>query len=226
MSNPYIDPATGAHYNKLGITDRVKLQEVEYGLTDMRVAQLQVSPIKGAFDLDHLKAIHKHVFQDLYEWAGQTRSINFSKRDPSEPHWKSVFAPHSEISRIDQAIRDDLRAWNQLKGLSRDDFTTKLSAVYIQLNYMHPFPEGNGRSTQTFLAQLAQEAGRRLDFGRISSLEWNVAASRSMPQAHIREPGVTREPNVQLIHRAFQQIVAPDRVRLQDAPIRGKGPQR
>ena len=78
---PYIDAATGTHFNKLGIRNRDNLHQVEYAVTDLRIAELMVKPIPGRFDLDHLKQVHAHVFQDLYEWADKERTLNFSKRD-------------------------------------------------------------------------------------------------------------------------------------------------
>lgn len=207
--NPYADAATGTPYNKLGITDRAELAKIEYGITSVRIAELEVQPIKGTFGLDHLRAVHKHVFQDVYEWAGKERTVNLSKRDPNEPWWKSVFARHEQIPAIAQSIDNDLQAWNQLKGLGQADFTTKLTGVYVKLNHMHPFPEGNGRATQTFLSQLALEAGYKLAFDKIAPKDWNNAAARSMPQANVREPAMTRKEDATAIHRVFQQIIEP-----------------
>ena len=71
----YVDPATGTHHNNLGLTDRGQLAKVEYAITDLRIAELELRPIAGAFDLDHLRKVHKHIFQDLYDWAGCERQL-------------------------------------------------------------------------------------------------------------------------------------------------------
>ena len=112
---PYIDAATGTHFNKLGIRNRDNLHQVEYAVTDLRIAELMVKPIPGRFDLDHLKQVHAHVFQDLYEWADKERTLNFSKRD---------------------AVSRDLKSWDYLKGLNQSDFTAGVTTVYVKLNYM------------------------------------------------------------------------------------------
>lgn len=211
--NPYIDEATGTHFNKLGIRDREALHQVEYAVTDLRVAELLVKPIPGRFDLDHLKQVHAHIFQDLYEWAGKERTLNFSKRDALEPNWTSPFAPANHIKDIASEVARDLKSWDYLKGLKQDDFTAGLTTVYVKVNYMHPFPEGNGRSTQTLLSQLAREAGYDLNFANVDKGDWNHAAGRSMPQRNLSDPNQWRRPDSALIHDAFKRIVEPLRER-------------
>jgi cell filamentation protein len=211
--NPYVDAVTGTPRNKLGVTDNAELAKVEYIVTDLRIAQLRMEPIKGAFDLDHLRKIHRHIFQDIYDWAGKERTLNFSKGDPNHPGWKSVFAPKEQIALIGELIAKDLKDWNYLKGTDQPEFVQKLAATYVKLNYMHPFPEGNGRATQTFLSQLATDAGYRLDFSQVSATQWNRAAARSMPQVNVREPALQRPHDVTLIHEVFQRVTsaAPNR---------------
>jgi cell filamentation protein len=211
--NPHVDAATGVVFNKLGITDREQLSAAEYKITHLRNAQLTLTPIPGAFDLDHLRHIHKHVFQDVYAWAGQERTLTFSKRDPQEPWWKGRFARHDQIPAIAKSIGEDLRAWNNLKGLAPKEFGIKFAAVYIKLNHMHPFPEGNGRAAQIFIAQLAKEAGYTIDSRKVDPKDWNQAAARSMPQINVREPAVTRKDDTTLIHAVFQRIAEPIRAK-------------
>jgi cell filamentation protein len=76
-------------------------------------------------------------------------------------------------------------------------------------NHTHPFPEGNGRSTQTLLTQLARDAGYELRFANIDKRSWDMAAARSMPQVNAREPLLTRAADAKLIHNAFKTIVVP-----------------
>jgi len=209
--NPYFDAATGVPYNKLGITDRQQLAAAEYRLTNLRGAELNASPLEGRFDLDHLRGIHRHLFQDVYEWAGRERTINFSKRDPSDPRWKSVFAGHELIPVIAESVSRDLGAWNYLKGLTPHDFVNKITVAYIKLNHMHGFPEGNGRSTQAFIKQLAEGAGYTIDYRKVDSQDWNTAAARSMPQIHVDDPTRERLQDPRLIRAVFDRITAPTR---------------
>lgn len=78
---------------------------------------------------------------------------------------------------------------------------------------MHPFPEGNGRSTQSMLSQLAKEAGYELNFANVNRDNWNHAASRSMPQQNRADPTLMRKADVILIQDAFKRIAEPLRER-------------
>lgn len=71
----YLDPDTGVLKNKLGIENEDELKEAEAASVGWRSFQLSEKPIQGRFDLDHLKAIHKHLFGDVYEWAGELRTL-------------------------------------------------------------------------------------------------------------------------------------------------------
>jgi cell filamentation protein len=224
--NAYIDPATRTHFNKLGITDRSQLAKVEYAITDLRIAELQLQPIPGRFDLDHFRKVHHHIFQDLYDWAGKERTINFSKRNPAQPGWRSVFAKHTDIAQIAESVATDLKDWTYLQGLDPPEFAKKLAMTYVKINYMHAFPEGNGRSTQTMLSQLAREAGYRLDFDKVAPADWNTAAARSMPQVNLHEPALRRPEDTRPIHRVFRAIASPLQVREIEKTLapRGKTP--
>lgn len=90
-----LDPETGVLKNKLGIEDEDELNKAEASLVAWRSFQLSRQPIRGNFDLDHLKAIHKHLFRDVYEWAGDLRDIDLHKGG-------SYFANHTNIVRSAQ----------------------------------------------------------------------------------------------------------------------------
>ena len=215
--NPYVDPNTRVNFNRLGITDSRVLQVVEYQATAIRIQQLDLAPIAGEFGLEHWRAVHKHIFQDVYDWAGKERTLNLSKVDPVEAWWKSRFAPQDRIAELAGQMAGEIKAWNALKGLSQADFTAGITKVYVMANHTHPFPEGNGRSTQTLLSQLARDAGYELRFSNIDKRSWDKAAARSMPQANAREPLLTRPADPKLIHAAFKAIVVPlERVREAD----------
>lgn len=209
--NPYIDSATGTHFNKLGIVDADLLHLAEYHITNLRVAELALKPIPGRFDLDHLRAVHRHVFSDIYDWAGQIRTVDISKRDPAEPAWTSPFAPAQHIRPLMADLANDIAAWGNLRRLDTDDFAGAMTLVYVRMNYVHPFPEGNGRSTQTLLSQLAREAGYDIDYSRLDKHDWNLAAARSMPQRRVSDPTQTRRGDAGRIHAAFKRIVTPIR---------------
>ena len=133
-----------------------------------KAAQWEESPLCSTFDFEHYKAIHRHLFCDLYEWAGVPRSINISKKG-------TQFCPADEIPRVSSAIFRRLAEQNFFQSLSFDDFVDAFVDFYIRTNELHPFREGNGRTQRVFLAQLAQHAGYQLDFSCIDPDELMVA---------------------------------------------------
>jgi cell filamentation protein len=78
-SDPYLYPGTNVLKNLRGLTDPEQLERFEARRTHQRIAELIDNPLSGVFDIAHLKAIHRYIFQDLYEWAGQFREVNISK---------------------------------------------------------------------------------------------------------------------------------------------------
>lgn len=118
------------------------------------MAELQLRPISGRFDLDHLQAIHRHVFQDVYAWAGELRQINLAKGG-------SVFTDGRQLEGEGARVFGALAAEKHLRGLQKAAFVERLAVYYGAINTLHPFREGNGRATQTFLRQLARQARLR-----------------------------------------------------------------
>lgn len=207
--NPYVDPASGVMFNKLGLTDPKQLERVEYAITAVRIQELKLAPVGGEFDLAHLKTVHQRLFGDIYEWAGQQRTVNFSKRDIKEPWWKSKFADHSRIDELMTAAAEQAKVAGSVKGLGHEAFIAELTKFYVVVNHAHPFPEGNGRSTQTLVGQLARESGYDVRFDAVDRQRWNHAAARSMPQHNVRETALTRPADAKLIHEVFRDITLP-----------------
>jgi cell filamentation protein len=171
--DPYAYPGTDVLKNKPGIRNEQVLRTFEYEQTARRAQELNRKPIAGEFDLDHLKAIHKHLFQDVYAWAGEVRTVNISKDALG-------FAPAPYIESYGRTVAADLAKENYLKGLGKPKFVERLAHHFTELNVLHPFREGNGRSTREFVGQLARNAGYELDQTRIdnSKDQWNQAAAR------------------------------------------------
>jgi cell filamentation protein len=178
-ADPYTVPAripgTRVLANKHGILDAEALKQFEYEQTALRIAELRERPIRGNFDLDHLKAIHAYIFQDVYEWAGKPRVVNLSKGGSS-------FARVRDLEIEGARLADSIARDKNLRGLAKPQFVDKLARCYTQLNALHPFREGNGRSSREFVGLLAREAGYELDQTRIDNgkSQWNEAARRSM----------------------------------------------
>lgn len=212
MSAPFDNPYYGENgvlKNKLGIADRAELRSIEYEVATARDSKLQVAPISGRYDFEHLSAIHKAMFDPVFEWAGQPREINFSKKIESRPGWKCVFAPKEEIRQRMDALADRLEQQNHLKDLPPKEFALAIADVYKELNYIHPFPEGNGRSTKAFLRQLANEAGYEMNYDRVNASEWNTAAADSQVLTNIRESNLKTPPHLAPLQRVFEKIAEP-----------------
>jgi len=158
--DPYLDPETGLLRNKVGARTRTALDEAEGDLSFARLVQLMDRPVRPTGDLDELRAIHRHLFQDIYDWAGQLRTVDIRK----SVEGAQFFLPVSMIERAAVFAERELRADNMLCGMSRDHFIERLAYHYDSFNYIHPFREGNGRTQRVFWTRIACDAGRRLDW--------------------------------------------------------------
>ncbi|WP_018305435.1 Fic/DOC family protein [Desulfitobacterium hafniense] len=156
----YCYPGTNVLKNKLGIQDQERLFDMERGLTFFRLYALEKNPIQGNFDLDHLEKIHRHIFQDIYEWAGQIRTEDIAKG-------KSIFALRQFIEPLCNDLFKELRNENYLKGLAINQFSERLAYYTSEINAYHPFREGNGRTTREFIRCLAKDAGYELSYSEI-----------------------------------------------------------
>lgn len=112
--------------------------------------------------------------QDVYDWAGQVRSTSLAKGG-------SLFAEPQYIEKEAAKLSGQLAAENHLKGLEKPDFVARLAHYHAEINALHPFREGNGRSSREFIGQLAREAGYELDQSKIGSSkdQWNKASQQS-----------------------------------------------
>ncbi|WP_082848060.1 Fic/DOC family protein [Delftia sp. GW456-R20] len=193
--NSYFYQGTNVLINLPGFREPNALKQFEYGMAISRTVELSNSPISGKFDLEHLQAIHKHLFQDTYEWAGKLRDVPMAKG-------KSIgFEKPERLTESASKIHNDLVANGYLKNLNKKNFVEKLSILYSDLNRLHPFREGNGRSTRVFIGQIAERAGYTLDQTRIDNSKglWNDAAAKSM------------DGNIQEIAKILSEAIRPSR---------------
>lgn len=171
----YFWPGTEVLRNKLGLVDPVSLRIAEYGLTADRQTEIDrgLAPIARSYDAVHLRAIHRHLFQDLYDWAGEHRTVDMRKG-------MTEFAPTGWIDRYlaDAAHMIERTDW---PGLDRDGFAAAAAAVYAHLNQAHPFREGNGRAAKVFLQHVADRSAFTLDYERVEPPVWNQASELSGP---------------------------------------------
>lgn len=146
--------------NKLGITDEKQLSEIEADITFAKASELEANPLDGKFDIEHYKSIHHYLFEDLYDWAGKLRMINISKKG-------TKFADVDELENLCIKCFDRLKSDNFFQNMAFDDFVENIVDLYISLNMLHPFREGNGRTQRIFIAQLVRLNGYDINFSEI-----------------------------------------------------------
>ncbi|NLA86899.1 MAG: cell filamentation protein Fic [Clostridiales bacterium] len=151
-------PNTTVLINKLDIRDEETLNEAETLATFINASKLEQLPLEGAFDFAHYKAVHYFLFSDLYDWAGQIRTVNISKKGTG-------FCPADEIEERAALIFSRLKEKDFFQKLPHDAFVDEIVDFYCATNNLHPFREGNGRTQRAFLTQLIRNAGYDISFG-------------------------------------------------------------
>lgn len=169
----YCYPGTNVLKNKLDIRDLDRLHEAERDYSSVRQAELSNMGVTGHFSFKHLCSIHKQLFQDVYSWAGKTRTVDISKG--------TIFCLVQFIeSQFDDLYRK-LKKENFLADIADEKEMGKRLAFYLgELNMIHPFREGNGRTQRIFIEQLCLNNGRfEIDFTEITKEEMIAASVRS-----------------------------------------------
>ena len=188
--DPYADPATGVLRNKLGLSTAGELEAAEREITHAALVFLAEAPVPASYDLGHLCAVHRRIFGDIYDWAGQLRTVAIAK--------SSWFCLPQYIESSGAEVFRALHGENLLRALNRDAFTERVTYYLGEVNAIHPFREGNGRAQRAIFAQLASDAGFVLDWQHLDA-DRNVEASaaivrgdpapmRKMLDELIREP--------------------------------------
>ncbi|KAF5043066.1 putative adenosine monophosphate-protein transferase fic [anaerobic digester metagenome] len=136
----YCYPNSSVLKNKLNITNEHDLGIAEREISSLRIMEIENEPLKGKLDFKHLKDIHYNIFKDIYEWAGQIRNVNISKG--------SVFCYYENIESYADYVFNKLKEENYLINAGNDAIYDGLSFYMSEINALHPFREGNGRSQQ------------------------------------------------------------------------------
>jgi len=169
----YCIPGTAVLKNKAGITDQDLLDEYEGDFTAIRLLELTQDPVEGFFDLAHLCKIHQYLFQDVYDWAGEVRSVDIIRGD-------SRFCNVRQIQSYSNTVFSALAAEKYLLELAPKVFASRLAHYLSEINAIHAFREGNGRVQRLFIEYLAEKNGYYLDFSKVSSDEMIVASEESI----------------------------------------------
>jgi len=158
----YCYAGTNILKNKLNIQDMQELQDAEREITSLRTAEFLNKFVNSAYDLDlaFLKEIHRFIFQDVYTWAGEFRTVDIAK---GNMFCRSVFI-EDQLTEI----FSNLKAENDLTELPKDQLAERLAHYLGELNAVHPFREGNGRVQRIFISLLALKNGYHLQFSKIT----------------------------------------------------------
>lgn len=164
--DPYLYPGLNVMRNRLGIRQAERLAQAAYELTALRAATLPLGP--SARGLPHLCAIHRHLYQDVFDWAGEIREIDIYQGD-------TRFCHFAYIEKEGNALMQDLEDEAYLVGLNPEEFVARLSHYYCEINVLHPFRIGNGIAQRIFFEQLAIHAGYQLSWRDIDPEAWAQA---------------------------------------------------
>ncbi|MGD0024077.1 MAG: Fic family protein [Xanthobacteraceae bacterium] len=168
MDHPYCYPGTDVYRNKENIRDKDELEQLERLATARR---LETLPHDLPITVDGYREIHRYILQDVYDWAGEYRTVTTGR---GAPFCKAEFIA-AEMDKRFAAIN----AEDNLRGLTSEQFAARAAEHSCELNAIHPFLDGNGRTQRAFLEVLAEQAGHRIDLARIDPEAWNEAAKVS-----------------------------------------------
>ncbi|WP_075790582.1 Fic family protein [Massilia putida] len=158
-------------------------QRLEADLTSTRIAELRLAPVQGKFDVDHLREIHRRIFQDLPSVGfpdatpGQFRppvdaGVTWMKHRALETMSGPLFVAYSKMDdaakqRLEEVLQN--KSVDALAQLGPKDFAATFGKIYTELDYLHPFLDGNSRTLRSFTSQLAEAAGYTVNWERFST---------------------------------------------------------
>ena len=187
-NSKYCYPNSDVLINKLNIRDYNLLEEADSRYSTQRMLELQTNPIEGNFDLDHVKNIHYYIFQDLYYFAGKLREEDIIKGN-------THFAKYQYIETSAIKLFEELKEENYLIGTSFNQFSEKASYYMAELNIIHPFREGNGRTIREFIKILALKNGYQI--------KWNSINQKTLFKASV-ESVLNLDPLIKCIKGAIK----------------------
>jgi cell filamentation protein len=171
--DPYIDEEIGDLRNLLGARSSDELKKLEPQIVFANELEIESLNIPRTNDLSELLSLHKQLFHNVYDWAGQIRTVDIRKNADGAEYFLIV----GKIKDAATFVFSELVKERCLKGLSQELFIERLAYFYDQLNYIHPFREGNGRTQRIFWTRIARDAGYEINWDQIVGEE-NDEASR------------------------------------------------
>ena len=182
MRDPYLYENSHVLKNKLDIRTQEELDDAEADYVVYRLKDLAMNPMPGEYNTEHLLKMHQYIFQDLYEWAGEPRIIAIYKEEDVLGGMSVEYSDPFDITKDIHFILADMRQkpWNEM---DRKQATTEFCDSLARLWKVHPFREGNTRTTITFCCQYADEIGLSEPAAVLAELLMEAA----VPHVHISE---------------------------------------
>lgn len=168
FADPYLDQQTGILRNLVGATTYPELRKAEADI--VALTEISLGDIPHTVDLIELQKLHQTLFGKVYDWAGELRTVNIRKGS------KEYFLDYTFLEKGAHFVFDSLRQENCLKDLDQQTFTKRLAYFYEQLNFIHPFREGNGRTQRIFWQRVANTAGYKIDWSKVIGNELDQAS--------------------------------------------------
>lgn len=186
--DPYVDSQTGVLNNLAGIKDASQLEAFEVEMSIQRQVELSEALPPLVFDYAHLKAIHRYLFQDVYSWAGQPRSVDMAK---GSSRFGSHLHLETYLSKRFAELAVERRRWSAAPETI--EWADRLAHYLGEINAANPFREGNGRVQRFFIGQLAEEHG--------FEVRWEDMTASEMVDASIASFQGDNRPMWNLIER-------------------------
>lgn len=204
MADPYLDPETGVLSNLLGARDELTLAVAEGRLTYHQEMRVHGEPELVPGDLDVAQAVHRWLFGAVYAWAGELRTVQISKDD-------STFALPEHLHSAADEVFKRLSADGFLRGRGAAEFAAGAARLLGDLNALHPFRDGNGRTQRAFLQIVADRAGWQVAWASVSAEEMLSASKRAMVDVDAFAPLVSRivalaEPRLPGVARVLRRL--------------------
>lgn len=164
---------TNVLINKLDIKNNEILQQAEKKIVLAKLFELRQNKITGNFDIIHFTNIHKFLFEDIYPFAGKFRTENIAKGFFSFAEWEYI---EDELNKLLEQLKNE----NYLENLDKENLSKRLTYYLTELNVLHPFREGNGRTIREFIRELAYKNNYLLDLQQTEAEEMLEASMKSV----------------------------------------------
>jgi cell filamentation protein len=173
--DPYFDDNIGELRNLLGAKTAQEFQTLEPQIVFANELELESATIPRTNDLSEVLFIHKQLFKGVYDWAGEIRTVDIKKNTDSAEFFLVV----SKITGAANYVFNEFAKENYLRDLGKDEFVKRIAHYYDQLNYIHPFREGNGRTQRVFWSRVARDAGYEINWDGVAGNENDEASKQA-----------------------------------------------